>query len=299
MTLALVTFVAFGASWQLAAAAGEGRMTESVVARVRPIARGLLPQTSSYDVRAARSTTSGMALILGDGIAVSLVDGGVARLLRAPQGATVADVLSLAGAALGPLDQLEPADTTAYVEPGALVRIVRVAETTAVLQEEVPFPVRNVADPSLPSGRVVVASAGTVGTAENTYKITTVDGAESARVLLTSVELVAPVAEVHRIGTRAAAAPGDIQAIITAAAAQWGADANQLLRVAYCESHYNPYAYNAGSGASGLFQFLPSTWAANSVRAGYGGASPFDAVANANTAAMMFARGQAGQWVCK
>ena len=83
----------------------------------------------------------------------------------------------------------------------------------------------------------------------------------------------------------------------SAAAAQ-GANAEQLLRVAYCESRYNPGAYNA-SGASGLFQFLPSTWAANSVRAGFAGASVWDPVASANVAAYMFARGQAGQWVCR
>ena len=53
------------------------------------------------------------------------------------------------------------------------------------------------------------------------------------------------------------------------------------------------------AGDSGLFQFIPGTWAANSPRAGYAGASPFDAVASANTAAMMFSRGQAWQWTCK
>ncbi|PYN10307.1 MAG: transglycosylase, partial [Candidatus Rokuibacteriota bacterium] len=83
------------------------------------------------------------------------------------------------------------------------------------------------------------------------------------------------------------------------AAAAWGADPDQLLRVAWCESRYNPYAVNARSGAAGLFQFMPATWAANSVRAGYGGASVFDAVANANTAAYMFRNGQAAQWSCK
>ena len=49
----------------------------------------------------------------------------------------------------------------------------------------------------------------------------------------------------------------------------------------------------------GLFQFLPRTWTANSARAGYAGVSVFDAVANANTAAYMFANQQARQWACK
>ena len=35
------------------------------------------------------------------------------------------------------------------------------------------------------------------------------------------------------------------------------------LRVANCESHYNPLAINRSSGASGLFQFMPSTWNSN------------------------------------
>jgi soluble lytic murein transglycosylase-like protein len=72
-----------------------------------------------------------------------------------------------------------------------------------------------------------------------------------------------------------------------------------LLRVAWCESRYNPSAINARSGASGLFQFMPGTWAANSVRAGHAGASAFDPVASANTAAYMFRNGQAWQWSCK
>jgi len=115
------------------------------------------------------------------------------------------------------------------------------------------------------------------------------------------VEVVTPVTEVRRVGTKPAAlapAPAEIESIIRAAAARWGADPTQLLRVAWCESRYNPLAYNA-SGASGLFQFMPRTWAANSVRAGYGGASAFDPVASANTAAFMFSMGQAGQWTCK
>src|SRR5205085_2853814 len=80
---------------------------------------------------------------------------------------------------------------------------------------------------------------------------------------------------IRRVGTRIPPGSSDIEAIIRDAAAAQGANAEQLLRVAYCESRYNPGAYNA-SGASGLFQFLPSTWTANSVRAGFAGASVWD-----------------------
>lgn len=300
VSLSLLTFVAFGASWQLAsAAASEGSASTPIAIRAETAARG---GRSSLDARLIRTTVSGISLVLGGGIPVSLVDAGQTRSLRAPRGATVADVLSLSGVTLGALDQTVPADPAQTVSEGAVVRVVRVSETTVAVQEPVPFAVQTVSDPSLPTGRVVVSKAGTAGVAENTYAIRTADGVETSRTLVSSVQLVAPEAEVQHIGTTAlapVAAPSDIQGIIVAAAQRWGADPTQLLRVAYCESHYNPNAYNASSGASGLFQFLASTWAANSVRAGYGGASVFDAVANANTAAMMFANQQAGQWSCK
>ena len=55
--------------------------------------------------------------------------------------------------------------------------------------------------------------------------------------------------------------------------------------VANRESHFHPKAYNPNSGASGVFQFIPSTWAWASQQAGYGGKSPFNAWANVGTAA--------------
>ncbi len=59
--------------------------------------------------------------------------------------------------------------------------------------------------------------------------------------------------------------------------------------VAQRESNFDPNAYNQKNGASGVFQFIPSTWAWASVQAGYDGASPFDADANIGTAAWVVA----------
>jgi soluble lytic murein transglycosylase-like protein len=92
--------------------------------------------------------------------------------------------------------------------------------------------------------------------------------------------------------------PAEVAAIISAAAAKYGVDPEQLLRVAYCESRYDPLAYNSVLGASGLFQIIPGTWRVNSAAAGYAGASVWDPVANANVAAWMFSTGKSGQWAC-
>lgn len=297
-----MTFIAVGASWNVAArvAADAGPPTVSA-ARAEPIGRGLSPgrtATIASIADDAPASPFGALLVLTPGIPLTVIDQGATLRLRALRGATVAEVLELAGVLLGPLDEVVGPSGPA-VAAGDVIRVLRVTEAEAVVREPVPFPVRTVADASLGTGRVVVATAGVPGVAENTYRVRTVDGAEASRVLAASTLIAAPVTEVRRVGTRPPPGPAEIVAIIRAAAAAWGADPDQLLRVAYCESRYNPNAYNPVSGASGLFQFLPRTWSANSVRAGYGGASVFDPVANANTAAMMFANGQAGQWSCK
>jgi len=88
---------------------------------------------------------------------------------------------------------------------------------------------------------------------------------------------------------------GAIQAIILDAFAPLGAAAQSwALRVAKCESNYNPYAVNRSSGASGLFQFLPSTWAGSP----YHAESVFDPSANAHAAAWLYQRSGPSQWVC-
>jgi soluble lytic murein transglycosylase-like protein len=88
-------------------------------------------------------------------------------------------------------------------------------------------------------------------------------------------------------------ATGAIADIIRAAAARWGADPNQLLRVASCESGLNPNAYNSSSGATGLFQFKPATFY------GHGGHNIWDPTDQANVAAHMFSQGLAYEWTCR
>jgi peptidoglycan hydrolase CwlO-like protein len=61
----------------------------------------------------------------------------------------------------------------------------------------------------------------------------------------------------------------------------------EALAILDCESNGDPNAHNPYSGAAGLFQFLPSTWASTSPQAGFAGASVFDAEANIGSAAWL------------
>jgi len=72
------------------------------------------------------------------------------------------------------------------------------------------------------------------------------------------------------------------------AAVDWG------LRVAACESGYNPNAYNP-DGASGVFQFMPGTFRGTP----YGNQNIFDAQANVYAAAWYFQQHGGGAWSCK
>lgn len=87
----------------------------------------------------------------------------------------------------------------------------------------------------------------------------------------------------------------DIVSIIYAAADRYGQPRADMLRVARCESVLDPNAYNASSGASGLFQFLPGTWASTP----YADQNIFDAEANANAAGWMWSVGRRNEWVCQ
>lgn len=81
---------------------------------------------------------------------------------------------------------------------------------------------------------------------------------------------------------------------LKAAAAKYGVSDQvyALYRVMMGESGGNPYAYNA-SGASGLFQFIPSTWRGTP----YGGCSIWDPKSQCYAAAWMFSQGRQREWV--
>jgi soluble lytic murein transglycosylase-like protein len=71
-----------------------------------------------------------------------------------------------------------------------------------------------------------------------------------------------------------------------------------MIRVARCETggDFNPRSYNRSSGASGLFQFLPSTWQRTPFRM----LDVFDAYSNALAAAWLVRQdGGWREWSCR
>ena len=71
-------------------------------------------------------------------------------------------------------------------------------------------------------------------------------------------------------------------------------DVNRAVRIAWCESRFNPESINLRTGAIGLFQHLPRYWPDRAAAAGYENADPRDPIAS--TAAAAWAVYHGGGW---
>lgn len=71
-------------------------------------------------------------------------------------------------------------------------------------------------------------------------------------------------------------------------------DVNRAVRIAWCESRFNPEFINQKTGGVGLFQHLPRYWEERATNAGFVGAEAVDA--EASTAAAAWAVYNGGGW---
>lgn len=87
-----------------------------------------------------------------------------------------------------------------------------------------------------------------------------------------------------------------VQEAISLASLIYGVPRHDMESVARCESGLRPHATNhQGSGATGLFQFMPGTFRGTP----FGGLSIFSPYANALAAGWMVARGGWRAWTCR
>jgi muramidase (phage lysozyme) len=86
----------------------------------------------------------------------------------------------------------------------------------------------------------------------------------------------------------------EVQDLIRHYSVQYGISADLPLRIARCESNFRWDAKNPSSTASGVFQFLSSTWATKPLA--QQGASVFNADANVHTAIWLMSLGKTSMW---
>jgi hypothetical protein len=90
----------------------------------------------------------------------------------------------------------------------------------------------------------------------------------------------------------------DLKANIEKRCEYYGCNSTQLIRVAWCESKFDPDVVGAGK-YHGLFQFYTPTFLANSKRVGISKPNIYNPYQQIEVATYMFANGQARQWGCK
>lgn len=122
-----------------------------------------------------------------------------------------------------------------------------------------------------------------------------VDGVAATATTIATEEATAPTDQ--STGTIASDGSGWLSQVqVRALVAEYFAaeDVNKAVRVAWCESRFNPASTNLRTGAVGLFQHLPKYWAERAENAGFAGADPTDA--EASTAAAAWAVYNEGGW---
>lgn len=97
---------------------------------------------------------------------------------------------------------------------------------------------------------------------------------------------------------------GDIQNYIVEQATAHGLDPQRMLRIAKCESGFNPTNVNrnyyaGGGNPSGIYQYLPETWSRIGGRSGYEATDVFNWQQNVRVTMWAFANGYSGEWACR
>ncbi|RBY95110.1 transglycosylase [Blastococcus sp. TF02-8] len=240
-------------------------------------ADGLVVSASRSD----RLPLEGMQLTVTTPKEVVLVADGQERVV-VTTAATAGDLLAEQGIALSQTDR-----TSLRLEQGLLnrmrlqvfrVQVSEITETTPVAHGRV-----ETKDDAAFQGDEKVTQPGVDGEQQTTWRVTVVDGRETAREKLANSVTRKPVDELVTVGTKARPANKP-----TADGLNWAA-------LAKCESGGRPNAVSASGKYRGMYQFSQSTW--NGV-GGTGDPAAASVEEQTYRAQLLYQRSGAGQWGC-
>ncbi len=243
---------------------------------------------------ASRSQGSGRAEIPVDldGPLEVVVDG--ATLPVADGAAGLPAVLAGLGVTLTDLDEV----SVRHSDTGTVTVVVnRVVVQDVPEVQPVGFEVVEQEDASRLVGTKDVVTAGVEGQRTIVNRVTTVDGVETARQLLSDSVTTAPVTQVVAVGTKPKPVPKPVAARSSSGSAPAAASASagglNWAALAACESGGRVNAVSATGKYHGLYQFSVATW--NAV-GGSGLPSQASAAEQTARAQALFDRSGAGQW---
>lgn len=236
-------------------------------------------------------------------------DGGDVTVLADARTRTVADtgegveaLLAAAGVTVDRDDRVSVEPAAASSGPQVVLRVQRVVTQDVTSTSAVPFQHVEQRDPDRYQDLdPKVVQAGADGVRTRVERVTTVDGVEESRVILSDQQTAAPVDEVVAVGTRkrpAAPPPAEEPASPEPSAPQAPAPAappsgDVWAALAQCESGGRVDAVSSNGLYFGLYQFSLSTWQA---MGGSGLPSEASAAEQTQRAQALQARSGWGQW---
>ena len=150
----------------------------------------MLPEDELYD---------GARLIIRKGRNFTLsVDGNVEIITTTKK--TVREAFEEAGVSVDITDRVEPS-LDAEIEEDMYVTVFRVAERRITVDKEIPFSSKEVSDSSLKKGSTKIKTKGQNGLKRAVYNVTTENGIEIKRELVSETTVKKPITQIVAVGT--------------------------------------------------------------------------------------------------
>ena len=209
-------------------------------------------------------------------------------------------VAALLVAAAGGISANLQGHQVGQVTPAAANRLGETQNSARWTELSIELSAQQVAVQAMADAREAEAARQAAAAAEQARQDEVAREQAAAAAAAAAKPVVAKPAAVPAAAPAAAPAPaapaGSIQAIIVSACSPYGqATVDWCLRVAKCESGYNPNAYNPAGPYYGLFQFAMTTFK----NTPYGNQNIYDAYYNAAAAAWKYSVSGGGAWGCK
>ncbi|MEK7171144.1 MAG: G5 domain-containing protein [Patescibacteria group bacterium] len=237
----------------------------------------------------------GTVITVQHALPVTVIDGKKTRQLRTWV-TTVGDLLTEKKIVLGNDDKIAPTLATPLTK-NTTVTITRVARTNVTETEVVPFKTNIEKDYNQFVGPQTVVKAGANGQLEKTYLLIREDGELISKTLVsTKTTKPALTATVRQGGLN----PVPKQCLpmkewVVDASAKNKIDPNALFYRIVRESNCHPNS-QAAAGYQGLLQYDPNFWNSVSAKAGFAGASVWDAKSQIYVTAWAWAHNFRGRW---
>ena len=117
---------------------------------------------------------------------------------------TIREAFEEAGVSVNKADVVEP-DIDGEVIHDMEVNVFRIAYNEVTEDVEIPFTSKEVSDSSLEKGKTKIKTKGSNGLKRIVYSVTTKDGIETSRVVLSEKKIREPVQQIVSVGTKAKA----------------------------------------------------------------------------------------------